>query len=112
MSESYRHVLDLQVVANTGEAALTADAAVLHAPGRGLDAAHPPAIDPDRAGLDLACQPHRPGDVAGIDPRGKPVAQPIGEIHRLVLAGDVDGDADRAEDLLPRDGGIGIGAVE
>src|SRR5215475_16153138 len=111
-SESDRHVLDLQVVANTGEPALAADAAVLHASGRGLDAAHPPAVDPDRPGLDLACQPHRPGDVPGIDPGGKPVAQAIGEVHRLVLAGDVDGDADGAEDFLPRDGGIGIGAIE
>src|SRR5262249_27323588 len=73
---------------------------------------HPPAVDPDRPGLDLAGEAQGPGDVPGIDPGGKPVAQPIGEIHRLGLASDVEGDADGAEDLLPRDGGGGIGAGE
>src|SRR5882724_10286811 len=73
-SQPHRHVLDLQVIADAGEAALAADAAVLDAAGRRLHAAQPPAVDPDRACLELAREPHGARDVARIDAGGEAIA--------------------------------------
>src|SRR5262245_66162324 len=68
-------IFDLEVVADALEAALAADAAVLDAAGRRLHAAHPPAVDPDRAGLQLAGQAQGARDVAGVDAGCRAVAE-------------------------------------
>src|SRR6185312_841616 len=110
--EPHRHVLDLQVVADAGEAALAADAAVLDAAGRRLHAAQPPAVDPHRPRFEFAREPHGAGDVAGIDAGRQAIAQAVGDAQRRVLVGDIDRYADRTEDLLAGDAGVGVDAVE
>src|SRR6516165_10107201 len=88
-SKTDRDILDLQVVADPGEAPFAADAALLHSPGRRLDSAHPPAVDPDRTGFEPPGEAERAGDVAGIDPRGQPIAKAVRDLHGVVLAFDL-----------------------
>src|SRR5262245_55165749 len=112
LSKPDRHVLDLEIVADAGEAALAPDAAVLDAAGRGLQAAHPPAVDPDRTGFERARQAQGARDVAGVDAGGEAIAEAVGDLQGLFLGSDVDRHADRPEDFLTGDPGVGVDAIE
>src|SRR6185369_17468367 len=71
-----------------------------------------PAVDPDRARVDALREPHRARYVLAVDAGDQAVAEPVGQRHGLILGLEIEGDRDRAEDLLTRNRVIRCDLIE
>src|SRR5262249_46629914 len=82
------------------------------AAGRRLYAADEPAVDPHRAGFEVARKGQRPGNVLAVHAGHQAVAEPISHRQRLVGGVEFHRYCNRAEDFLARQLSSRVDTVE
>src|SRR5216117_3272658 len=112
LSEPDSDILDAQIIADSGQTAFAANAAVLDSAGRRLHAADEPAIDPHRTGLELTRELQRARDVLTVNAGDEPVAQAIGELRGLFHRVEDLRHGDWTKDLFARQDIVGSNLVD